>query len=297
MRRTSVILVALTVVAACGGSGGAGGQLQVVASTTILGDVVGTILGDRAALSVLMPVGADPHAFQASAAQAARLRDADLIVVNGLGLEEGLEAVIDGAESDGVPVLEVAPLLRPLSREGGGLDPHVWFDPVRMADAATLIGEALAEADPDRAEQWRHAASRYREELLELDDRIAAEVAAVPAERRLLVTTHDSLLYFANRYGFRIVGVMVPGGSTLAEPSAGDLADLIESVGLLDVGAIFADATRPSDLALALADEAGDSVAVVTLYTGSLGEPGSGADTYPSMLLLDAERIIGALLP
>src|SRR5690606_21125259 len=139
---------------ACAPDGPVGEGPSVVATTTILGDVVANIVGEDARVEVLMPAGSDAHEFQASAAQVSRIHQADLVVVNGLGLEEGLLQVLAAAAADGVRVLEVAPPLDPLPLDDGhdhpgDLDPHVWMDPVRMADAVRLIATALTEAAPD----------------------------------------------------------------------------------------------------------------------------------------------------
>lgn len=278
-------------------------SLEVVATTSILGDVMSELALPTARVEVLMPRGADPHSFQLSAQQGAALRRADLVLVNGLGLEEGMSGALETAASEGVPVVEAASFVEPLpygpsGEEGddhGSLDPHFWTDPARMAEVVSGVGEALAAADPACAGRWRAATEAYRRELLALDEEIRAILQEVPAERRRLVTNHHALGYFADRYGFTVVGAIVPGGSTLAEPSPADLAALVETLEREGVRAIFAETTRPADLADALAAELGGRVAVVELFTGSLGEPGSGAETYIAMQRTNAERIAAAL--
>ena len=166
-----------------------------------------------------------------------------------------------------------------------------------MADVAAGLGEALAAADPSCAAAHREAAAAYRQQLDALDAEIAGILAAVPLAHRKLVTNHHAFGYFADRYGFEVVGAIIPGGSTLAEPSAADLAALVEILRSEGVRAIFTETTQSADLAEALAAELGGQVAVVSLYTGSLGEPGSGADTYIAMQRMNAERIAAALTP
>ena len=304
-----VLLAAALVVPACGnGDGGEESRISVVATTTILGDVVRQVGGDEVAVEVLTPVGADPHDFSASSAQVAAVNRADLVVANGLGLEEGLHDVLEAAESDGVPLLEVAPLLDPLPFEGDhaheedsddgdddhdALDPHVWLDPLRMADAARLIAERLEEIAP--AIDWAGRADRYATELTEAHEEIATMLSSIPDSERRLVTNHESMGYFADRYDFQTIGVVIPGGSTLGDPSSEDLAALVQVMEREGVRAIFAETTQPSALAQAVADELGEDVEIVGLYTGSLGEPGSAADTLIGMLLTNAERISEAL--
>jgi zinc/manganese transport system substrate-binding protein len=308
-RPTSALLLAAALVAlgGCGTGAGPGtppqgacGPLRVVVTTTVLGAVVSGVVGDLGEVEVLMPVGADPHEFQASAREAAAVRGADLLVANGLGLEGGLSAVLASAAARGTPVVEAASFVEVLPWGSGAgaspaADPHIWTDPRRMAEVATGIGEALAAADPACSEEWRAAAATQRQALLDLDAEIEGILAAVPAERRRLVTNHAAFGYFADRYGFTVVGVIIPGGSTLAEPSPADLAGLVEVMRREGVRAVFAETTQPTGLADALAAELGPGVAVASLYTESLGPPGSGADTYAGMLRTDAERIAAAL--
>ena len=298
----------------------------IVVSTGILGDLTTAVVGDRADVEVLLPPGGDPHGYEPSARDVAAMTEADLVVVNGLGLEEGLEPVLDQVADDGVPVLRVAPELAPIPFAGGShdhtdegddhtdeddehveegddhadedgeaLDPHVWMDPDRMTTAAYLVADAVAGATGLDADELTASAAAFDEQLRAADEEVQALVATVPEERRVLVTNHDSLGYFAERYGFEVVGTVVPGGSTLAEPSAGELAELAEVVADAGVPAIFADATVDTALAESLAAESGADVEVVTLYTGSLGPEGSGAETYVGLLTANAQRIAEAL--
>ena len=268
---------------------------RVVVTTTILGDMVTAIAGDDATVEVLLPHGADPHDFSPSAAQIAAMATADLVVLNGLGLEEGMEDALAAAEPEGV-VLALAELLDPIPFGTGNaatLDPHVWLDPVRMSAATELVGAALADLDP--SENYSARAAAYASELMDAHNEILQILDAIPADQRLLVTNHEALGYFAARYGFRIVGVVIPGGSTLAEPSSAELAALVETIRVEGVTAIFAETTQPTQLAEAVAAEVGSAVVVVELYTESLGEPGTAAATLPGMLLEDARRVATAL--
>lgn len=274
---------------------------NVIATTTVLGDVAANVMGENGTLAVLLPVGADPHDYQVSAQQVAAILAADLIVSNGLGLEEGLEDILEQAAADGVAVLEVGPQLDPLPRAAaagaasaeGTLDPHVWLDPLRMAQAAQLIAGALESVAP--GELWAERAAAYAAELKAADESIIDLLSGIAPERRTLVTNHDSLGYFAARYGFEIIGSVIPGGSTLANPSSQDLADLVAVMEAARVTAIFAETTEPRDLAEAIAAESSRPVTVHSLYTGSLGEPGSDAATLIEMLLVNARTIADAL--
>lgn len=308
----STILAVLLVLAACGNSpDGRGEQLHVVATTSIWGDVVENIVGEDAAVEVLIPTGADAHDFEPTSGQIAVLQDADLVIANGLGLEENMEDALESAVADGANVYEVAPDLDPLqlspdehgdedepdedeeSHDHQGEDPHVWFDPLRVATAVELIAERLAEIDGSI--DWQRRASDYAAELVRADGEISQIVSAISPEDRKLVTNHEALGYFADRYGFEMIGVVIPGGSTLADPSSAELAALVEEVEHEGVNTIFAETTQPTRLAEAVAAEVGRDLSVVELYTESLGEPGSEADSLIGLLVTDAGLIAEAL--
>ncbi len=289
-------------------------RLSVVVSTTIWGDVVSNVVGADADVEVLLPIGADPHDYQLSAAQAAAMQQADLVVVNGLALEEGLLDVIEGLEADGANVLELAELLEPIEfgeggdrhgqdehedEEGdhedgdhGSQDPHIWMDPLRVANAAGLIAMELA--DLDTSVDWMANATTYAGELRALDAEVVSMLATVPQERRKLVTNHDALGYFADRYDFEVVGTVIPGGATLADPSSAELARLVDVLMDESINVVFAETIELSALADAVAAEL-DDVAVVELFTGSLGASGSGAETYVDFARTNASRIATAL--
>jgi zinc/manganese transport system substrate-binding protein len=297
MRRHPLITIALAglllVAAACGGGDDAAADGPVVVVTTsVLGDVVENLVGDVAEVEVLMPPGADPHEFALSARQAADLREADLVVANGGGFEAGLDDTLDAAEDDGATVVRALDAVDRIDD-----DPHFFTDPDRMAVAAGAIADALAAEVPalDTAEV-RDRADAYVADLEALGAEVEATLAPVPPEHRRLVTNHDVFAYFADRYDFTVVGAVVPAVTTQAEPAAGELADLAAVIEAEGVPAIFADTSSPEQLADALADEAGD-VEVVELYSESLGEPGTEADTYEGMIRTNASRIAGALAP
>ena len=174
-----------------------------------------------------------------------------------------------------------------------GSDPHFWLDPLRVAKAALLIAEALTEVDPSG--DWMSRAEAYAATLTELDAEIQDILAPIPHENRVLITNHDSLGYFAARYEFEVIGVVIPGGSTLADPSSAQLAALVEEIVEEGVKVIFAETIDSTALAEAVAAEAGTDVAVVTLHTGSLGEPGTETDNVVGMLRSNAMRIAEAL--
>lgn len=271
----------------------------VVVSTNILGDVVEEVVGDQAEVVTLMRPDADPHSFEISAQEAARVRTADLVVSNGLGLEEGLQQHLDAAGDDGVPTFVAGDAVEVLDHvdgdAAGAPDPHFWTDPARMLDVVDGLEAALAEVDGVDAAVVREQADAYRAELAGVDAEMTEVFAAIPEPQRALVTNHHVFGYLAQRFGFRVVGAVIPGGTTLAAPSASDLADLVAAVEDTGVRAIFAESSSPDRLVQALAQEAGVEVEVHELFTESLTAPGGGAEDYLSMLRVNAERIAAGL--
>ena len=340
MRRVLSALVTVGVIvstaSACSEQApGAGdsGQPTVVVTTNILGDVVTNLTGGVVDVVTIMPVGADPHEFQASARQADAIRSADALIVNGAGFEEGLLDVIEGAEADGVAVFEAIRAVRSIEfdddhdsatehvdedhgdHEGedhgdhededhgdhddahghDGTDPHFFTDPARMAVVVHAIADFLIdEVDGIDTVAVEAAADTYELELEALDAEIADLLAAIPSLRRVLVTNHEVFGYFAERYGFDVVGAIIPGGSTTDGASAAALAALAETIRDTGVTVIFADVSSSTDLAQTLADEVGD-IEIVELYSESLGGAGSDGATYVEMIRANAERIAAAL--
>lgn len=291
--------LAVTVAACGGGEGSEASRPRVVVTTSILGDVVEQLVGDAVAVDVLMPPGSDPHDFAPSARQVAALRQADVVVVSGLGFEVGLLDTIEAAEADGVTVVTAADAIDPLPLAGAGEDgdpdPHWFTDPVRMSAAVSFLADELAaRVDGLATPAYRARVDAYLAELATLDADVIATLSVVPADRRVLVTNHEVFAYFADRYGFEVLGSVIPSGSTLAEPSAADLSALAEAIAAAGVPAIFAETSSPTRLAAALAAE-GTDVEVVELYSESLGPPGSDGATYLELVRTNVERIAEAL--
>jgi zinc/manganese transport system substrate-binding protein len=286
----------------------------VIATTSILGDLVQQVVGDCTTVDVLLPAGTDPHDAELSARQGADLRRADVVFAFGLGLEEQLDDALDAAADDGVTVVEAAASVDALpldehrdedtddehrdedtDDEHGSWDPHVWQDPVRMAQVVDVIETTLRDTTDCPAPAISDRADAYRAELLALDREVAARYDTIPDERRVLVTNHDAFAYLADRYDLRIVGTVIPGGSTLAEPSAADLADLVAVVEREQVPAIFGETLDSTALVDALAAELDRPIDVVELHSDSLGAADSDAATYVDLVRSNAARITDAL--
>ncbi|WP_275291012.1 zinc ABC transporter substrate-binding protein AztC [Amycolatopsis sp. La24] len=296
MSRIQALLVAaLLVVSGCSGAGASGAS--VVVTTNILGDITRRIVGDQAGVKVLMKPNADPHSFGISAQQAAEVEHAGLIVYNGLGLEEGMLRTVQAAERNGVPALAVGERADPISYAAhGGPDPHFWTDPGRVRAAVPVIAEQIvARVSGVDGNVIRANAERYRQELGTLEDTMRRRFAEIPPQRRKLVTNHHVFGYLAQRFGFQVVGAVIPSGTTLASPSASDLKSLADAVRAAGVPAVFADSSQPDRLARVLADQAGVRVRVKSLFSESLSEPGQGAATYLEMMRANTDAIVDGL--
>lgn len=274
-----------------------GGKLKVVATTTILGDVVGAIGADTIDLSVLLPTGIDPHGFEPTPQDVTRVADADLIFANGAGLEEFLAPLLEnaGAGDKTVSVSEGIDLLESSGQadEHASSDPHVWMDPNNVSIWAEAIQTALSEADPANASVYEANARAYKEQLHTLDGWVWEQVNQIPAENRKLVTDHLVFAYFTKRYGFEQVGAIVPGYSTLAQPAAQDLAALEDAIRALHVRAVFVGNTVNPALSRRVSEDTGTRL--VFLYTGSLSEPGGPASTYIELIRYNVNAIVEAL--
>ena len=315
--RFTVLLASVGVVlAACGESATDADSVApddslptIVVTSSVLGDVVGEMFGEHADMVTLMPPGVDPHDFQPSAKQAAELTDADAIVVNGGGLEEGLVPIIEEAEHDGAAVCSALAGVTPLeseeadhtdeahthSSDAGGLDPHFFSDPGAMADAASHLVDCITSAEPslDHAGVREHAAA-YITDLRQHEEQMAVALAAIPPEQRVVVSDHNSFAYFADRYGFEVAGVISPGVSTHAEPSAADLAALAEVMRERDIRVIVSESSVSNSLARTLAGEVG-GVEVVELHTETLAPNESQASSsYIDMIRGNVDALVTA---
>ncbi len=305
----------------------------VVATTNILGDVARASLGEAVHVEVIMPLGADPHDFAPSARQAEAMEDADLLVVNGAGFEAGMSDILANVEASGTAVFTAADHVSLLTlgddeheeqeheqeldehddeqdhddehddeqdhEHDGASDPHLWTDPDRIAQVVHALGDTLRTDDRIDSEQLNVSVDAYLDQLNTLTTEMETTLAAVPADRRVLVTNHEVFGYFADRFDFEVIGTVIPSLSTQAEPSAASLERLAALIEAEDVPAVFAETTTSSRLADVLADEVergdGTPVAVVELFSESLGEPDSDASTYLDMMATNASRIADAL--
>lgn len=314
---------------------GEGEKLQVVATTTIVADVVQQVGGDAVEVFVLLPVGADPHSFEPSPQDITSVAEADAVFVNGGGLEEFLTPLLENAGISADKVFSVSEgiELRAFTGEDAhaheeadlgnataesdhahdaadqehnaamaesdheheqtGGDPHTWTDPNNVMVWTDTIYQALSELDPANAQTYQAHAQQYRAELADLDVWVQEQVARIPEENRQIVTDHQVFGYFADRYGLIQVGTIVPGYSTLSEPSAQELAALEDAIRDLNVKAVFVGNTVNPSLAERVAEDTGTQL--VTLLTGSLTEAGGSAPTYLDYIRYNVDAMVSAL--
>jgi ABC-type Zn uptake system ZnuABC Zn-binding protein ZnuA len=293
---------------ACGGpEPGEDGRLRVVATTTQIGDFAANVGGDRVALTTLLKPNQDAHDFEPSPSQIRALNESALILRNGLGLDAFVEEVA-ATNKDAITVITADIELREgagedhvgreddraAAAEAAGHDPHVWFSVANAKEMVVAIREAFIKVDAANAETYRRNAERYLSELDALDTAIRQLAAEVPSACRKLVTNHDTLGYYADAYGFTVVGSVIPGTSTEARPSASDVADIVRTIRNEGVPAIFAEASVNPDLIRQVGREAGVEV-IDDLYGDSLGVEGSDGGAYISMMQSNTRKIVEAL--
>lgn len=293
-RRISYFVVSVLALAACGGESDVetSDRRSVVVSTPILGALVTEIVGDAAEVTVLMPNGVDPHGWEASPKEIEALSNADVVVINGLHLEESLDEAIDAARDGGVRIFEAGDHVDVIesSEEDSGDehadgDPHIWTDAAAMAEVALALGDDLAKAGIDVGDR----ASVVYERLLALDNDLRRSAETLDENDRKLVTGHESLAYLARAYGFVLVGAVIPGLSSESEVSAGELSSLKELIVAEKVGVIFSEAGTPDQVVEAIANDTG--AAVVELDTHLLPEDG----TYDTFMTELVSAIVSAL--
>jgi ABC-type Zn uptake system ZnuABC Zn-binding protein ZnuA len=289
-RTWAAILFLAVMLVSCSG----GAAPDVLTTTTILADITRNIAGDRLTVRSLVPIGSDPHAYQPVPQDAAKVSQSKVLIANGADYEGFLQPLLENAGGND-NLIEAATGLRLLSDGRGeqGTDPHLWLDPNNVIVYVDNIREGLTQYNPDGAEVYEANASAYIDQLTELDAWINGQVAQIEPQRRVLVTNHEALAYFADRYGFRVVGTIIPSLSSDAAPSAQQMADLIEQIKLFEAPAIFLDASDNPALAEQIAAETGVKV-ITDLHLESLTD-GGPAGTYIDMMKHNVIRIVEAL--
>lgn len=301
-----LLLVGITVSAllgaACGpgSSRSSGGAVPVVATFSIIADLVQHVGGEHITIQTLVGRGVDTHTFNPTPADGVALTNAQLIFENGAGFEGWLDNLYASTGSEAARVVLSDGLALRAARghfaSGAGAqpDPHVWHDVANAAFMVRSIRDALITADPAHRADYEANAQAYTAQLEALDAWVIEQVAVLPPERRQLVTTHDTFGYFAERYGFEILGTVLPATTEGASPSARELAVLVQALRATGVPAVFVENVSSGSLLNQAADEAGVKI-VASLYSDALGAEGSGAETYEDMVRQNVTTIISAL--
>jgi ABC-type Zn uptake system ZnuABC Zn-binding protein ZnuA len=250
--------------------------------------MVRNVAGGRAEVVGILPANADPHEYEPRPSDTEAVADADLIVRSGGEVDSWLDQLV---ESSGSTAPELT-LLDHVQRLGE--DPHWWQDPRNAMQAVKEIAASLAEVDPAGARAYRRAATAYDAELAQLDRYVSGCIARLRPDERKLVTEHDALAYYADRYGLQVIGAAIPALSTQAQPSAGDTAALVDQVEAQGVKAVFPEAGLNPRLQQAIADEAGVTVGQ-RVWADSLGPPGSPAETYVGAMRANTDAIAAGL--
>jgi ABC-type Zn uptake system ZnuABC Zn-binding protein ZnuA len=328
MQRLILCIVLVFLMLVVGALSAQDSALDVVATTTIVADVARQVGGEWVNIVALVPPDADAHAYQLLPSDVEAVASANVLLAVGAGYESFLGGLLENAGgvqavvvSEGVPVLpfgETDVVLREdgtlgllgdeilcegdheaehadeNGHEHGVCDPHVWMDPENVIIWTQNIADAFSAADPAHAADYRINCEAYVERLRALDTELEAMVEPLPVERRVLVTNHEFMGYFAHAYGFEIVGTVISGLSTSAEPTPQELAAIIEQIEAARVPAVFAEMSANSQLAETVAQEAGVNV-VTTLYSESLSDADGPASTYLDFMRYDTETVVEAL--
>ena len=293
MRFRSVLAAALLSSAlalnACGERGDGGRPVTAVATTPHVADIVRNVGGGRVEVGTLVEGQAEPHDYEPRPSDAEALARADLIVRSGGEIDSWLGDLLDSSGAD-AETLTLADTVRSPRKD----DPHWWQDPLNVIAATKAVRDALVQADPAGRPGYERRARGYTARLRRLDAAVAACMRRVPAAQRKLVTTHDALGYFADRYGLELIGALIPGRSAQAQPSAGETDALVRQIERERVRAIFPESSLNSKLERAVAEETGARVGRA-LFTDTLASPGRRGDTYIEATEANADAIAAGL--
>ena len=275
----------------------------MIAIESYLADIAQNIAGTYFHIDTLIPIGLDPHSFELTPQDAVKLSESQMVIINGGGFETWLQTFIQNT-TDPLHIVDASAGLisrKPKSGEtaldssaAGDTDPHFWLNPENVIRYVNNIRDALAEMDPANGSDYRHNAQTYIDQLTELDQWIFDAVSQIPTENKILVTNHESLGYFADRYGFQIAGAVIPSTSSDAMPTAKQLADLVSIIRTRRIKAIFLETGSNPDLAEQVARETGITI-VNTIYTHSLTQQDGPAPTYIDMMKFDVMTIVQVL--
>jgi ABC-type Zn uptake system ZnuABC Zn-binding protein ZnuA len=299
----ALALFVATAVSGCAG-GGADSEapLQVVTTVAPITSIVSGIVGEHAQVVGLVPEGTNSHTFEPPPSAAAHLAEADVVFLNGLLLEEPTRELADANVAAGTPIVELGgETITPeeyiydfsFPEEGGKPNPHLWTNPPMAARYGEIVAETMVELDPDHAEDYRANLTAFEQRVEALDQAMVTATATVPVERRRLLTYHDAYAYFAEHYGWSVVGAIQP--SSFAEPTARDVADLIDQVRGHDVPAVFGSEVFPSPVLEQIGQETGARYIDVLRDDDLPREPGDPEHSWLGLMRFDYVTMVEAL--
>ncbi len=273
------------------------GKVNIVATTTMIGDLAKEVGGDFVSVTTLMNVGVDPHSYQPKPSDAAALNKADLVILNGLHLEAQMGTVISRIGDKVLVIGDAIGENKLLKGEDGAVDPHIWFDVNLWKSAAGAVGNKLKSVDAENEQAYQTRTETYLNELDVLNQYVQGKVSELSAKKRILVTAHDAFRYYANAYGFEVYAIQ--GISTETEASATDIQDLANLVVGLKVKAIFIESSVPQETVQSVINAAsarGHTVIIGgELFSDSLGDSASSAETYIKTIRKNTDTIVNAL--
>ena len=288
----SLLIILTLLLSACANktaTPSANAPLKILVVETFLADITQNIAGDRLTVDTLLPLGLDPHAFEPTPQDVTRIAEAQVLIINGAGFETWLTKTLENAGGQHTLIEAAARLQsrKPSAAEvldpGHTIDPHFWLDPNNVIQYTQNIRDGLIAVDPAGKTGYTQNAANYISQLKDLDGWIKTKVEQIPPQNRLLVTNHESFGYFADRYGFTIIGTVIPSASTEASPSAKQMVDLIERIKQSAAKAIFLETGANPQIAEQIAQETGVQV-ITGMLTHSITEPGGEAPTYIEMM-------------
>jgi ABC-type Zn uptake system ZnuABC Zn-binding protein ZnuA len=278
------------------------GSPTVLATLTFLADIAQNVAGDRLKVDALIPTGMDPHSFEPTPSDVVRIANSQILITNGAGFETWLARTLQNAggerlvitASKGLAFRQPSPSEQSLLGDHPDGDPHFWLDPLNTVTYVENIRAGLIQADPAGKDIYTRNAAAYILKLKDLDTWVAAQIQTIPTANRLMVTNHESFGYYADRYGLRVVGAILPSASTDVSPSAQQLASLIQAIKTSGARAIFLETGSNPQLARQVAAETGIQV-IDQLYDHSTTPPNGPAPTYLDMIKYDTQTIVSAL--
>ena len=268
-----------------------GAELSVLAAETFLADIAQNVAGERVAVESILPLDLDPHTYEPTPQDLVKITNSQLLIVNGAGFEFWMDELIENSGGEQL-VIEASEGLAESSERPG--DPHFWLDPVSVITYVENIRGGLSTVDPAGELVYRRNAAAYIDELKMLDVWIMDDVKQLPKERRILVTNHESFGYYADRYGFEIIGTIIPSASTGSSPSAQQLVQLVDEIRRTNAPAIFLESGSNPQLAEQVARET-DVKVIGDLYTHSISPPDGAAPSYLDMMMYNTRTIVEAL--